>query len=260
MLAWKQSVAERFVHDRRARCRRILAREGAALAHRHAENGEERAADRRAFDDDRVAAGGIGRCALARPERRERHAGRRGCRSDARQAAHDVDNLRGRHAAGVLDTRAQQRRGPKSKPRGACPLKALDHARGHDEQRDGDRDFEHDECVTPALPDPIRRADRAQRVGMEAPCFVQRRRNAGHDAGEDGDQRRLQEHTRIDREIEEADVDAAAIDQHAAQCEGDAHAECAAGSGEQQRLGQQCAHDAAAARSERCTDRNLVLT
>ena len=174
--------------------------------------------------------------------------------------AHDVDNLRGGHAARVLDPRAQQRRGPKSKLRRACALKALDHARRHDEQRDGDRDFEHDECVTPALPDPVRRCHRAQRVGMEAPGFIQRRGDAGDDSGENRDQRRLQQHARIDRKVEETDVDAAAVHQHAAQREGAAHAECAAGRGEQQRLGQQCAHDAAAARSERCTDRNLVLT
>ena len=89
---------------------------------------------------------------------------------------------------------------------------AVDHRGRHDEERDRHGDLEDDERVAPALSDAVGRGDRAQRVGVQPARFVQRRRDAGGDAGRERDDGRLHEDARVDREIEEAVAPAVAKD------------------------------------------------
>ena len=68
-------------------------------------------------------------------------------------------------------------------------LIATDHRRGHDEQGQGERDFQHDQRMAPPLADAVGGGDAAQRIELQAPGFEQRRADAGEDADGEGHRR-----------------------------------------------------------------------
>ena len=200
----------------------------------------------------------VGRHPHARPDCPIRVAGRCRGRGDAGKILEHLENPRGRDAGRVVDARAQQRARRIAQLWASGPEVAVDHGRRHHEERDRHGDLEHDQRAAPPLAHAVRPGHGAQRVDLQPPRLVQRRRQAGGHAGQQRDDGRLDEHAGVDRQIEELDV-AAALHDPPAQRERDAHAEDAAEGGDQDGLGEQRADDPAAARANRRANRDLVL-
>jgi hypothetical protein len=78
------------------------------------------------------------------------------------------------------------------------PAVGVDHAAGHHEQRDGNRNFQDHERVPPPLPQVVGRSDRPHRVAVQTTRLEQRRADAGRHAGEQRDANRFDQDAQLE--------------------------------------------------------------